>query len=104
MPERVVFESMVGEFRRVLLAIGFAEDRGERCARLFAENTRDGVVSHGLNRFPGFVTSCRNGTVDIAAEPSQAHELGVIEQWDGERGVGLLNAETAMARAIDIPV
>ena len=102
MPERVVFESMVSEFRRILLAIGFAEARGERCARLFAENTRDGVVSHGLNRFPGFVNSCRNGTVDIAAEPSLVHELGVIEQWDGERGVGLLNAEMAMARAIDI--
>ena len=102
MPERVGFENMVSEFRRVLLAIGFAEARGERCARLFAENTRDGVVSHGLNRFPGFVESCKGGTVDITAEPRMVRQLGVIEQWDGQGGVGLLNAEASMARAVAI--
>ena len=83
MPERVLFEDMISEFKRILLAVGFTEDRGERCARLFAENTRDGVVSHGLNRFPGFVESCKSGTVDVDADPRMVNQLGVIEQWDG---------------------
>ena len=102
MLERVDFESMVSALRRILLAIGFAPERGERCARLFAENTRDGVVSHGLNRFPGFVESCRRGDVDTTAEPRRVRQLGVIEQWDGQGGVGLLNAEASMGRAVEI--
>ena len=102
MVERVPFERLVAEFKRVLLAAGFAEERGERCARLFAENTLDGVVSHGLNRFPGFVESCRGDIVDVGAEPERVHRLGVVEQWDGRSGVGLLNAEAAMGRAIEI--
>lgn len=102
MVARVPFDTMVDEFKRVLLASGFAERHAERCARLFAENTRDGVVSHGLNRFPGFAASCRSGSVDVAAEPRLRHQLGVVEQWDGLNGVGLLNAERCMARAVEI--
>ena len=45
--------------------------------------------------------SCRTGVVDIHAEPTLVSRLGVIEQWDGNGGVGLLNAEVAMARAIE---
>ena len=99
--ERIPFD-VNAEFRRILLATGFSADRADRCARLFTENSRDGVMSHGLNRFPAFVDSCRDGTVDVHAEPSQVQRLGVIEQWDGKCGVGLLNAEFAMARAIAI--
>ena len=81
---------------------GFSAGRAGRCARLFAENTRDGVASHGINRFPGFVDSCRAGVVDVHAEPVPVNRLGAIEQWDGKGGVGLLNAEAAMARAVEL--
>ena len=60
------------------------------------------MASHGLNRFPGFVDSCRTGVVDVHAEPTLVSRLGVIEQWDGNGGVGLLNAEAAMARAVEM--
>ena len=81
---------------------GFSAGRAGRCARLFAENTRDGVESHGINRFPGFVDSCRAGVVDVHAEPVPVNRLEAIEQWDGKGGVGLLNAEAAMARAVEL--
>ena len=100
--ERISIDILHAEFRRILLELGFTEERGDRCARLFAENTCDGVVSHGLNRFPGFVRSCQDGTVDISAEPEILTRLGVIEQFDGNSGVGLLNAQFAMARAVEI--
>ena len=100
--ERISFETVFTELKRVLLKEGFTDERGDRCARLFAENTRDGVDSHGLNRFPGFVQSCRDGVVDIEAEPQLVRRLGVIEQWDGVGGVGLLNAQFSMARALEI--
>jgi 3-dehydro-L-gulonate 2-dehydrogenase len=100
--ERISFDTLHAEFRRILLNLGFSQDRGDRCARLFAQNTCDGVVSHGLNRFPGFVRSCQAGTVDIEATPELAARLGTIEQFDGNSGVGLLNAQFAMARAVEI--
>jgi len=46
---RVPFQTLSDEFYRVLTAVGFTGDRAKLCAKLFAENQRDGVYSHGLN-------------------------------------------------------
>jgi len=80
--------------------LGLADDRALHCARLFAETTRDGVYTHGLNRFPRFARSIENGSVDVNAEPIKLAGVGVIERWDGQRGVGNLNASASMQRAI----
>ena len=82
--------------------LGFAQDRAAKCARLFAETTRDGVYTHGLNRFPRFVESIGNGSVKVAAEPTKIAGFGALERWDGHRGVGNLNASACMQRAIDL--
>lgn len=100
--ERIPFDTVHTEFRRVLTSVGFTEEKADRTARLFAENTRDGVYSHGLNRFAGFVRGCQAGKVRLDVEPECVKQLGVIEQWDGKTGIGLLNAEAAMGRAIEI--
>ena len=100
--ERIPFEPVQAEFRRVLESVGFTLEKADRCACLFAENTLDGVYSHGLNRFPGFVRGVQAGKVATDVEPECTHSLGVIEQWDGKTGIGLLNAEIAMGRAISI--
>ena len=100
--ERIPFKELHAEFRRVLVSVGFTEAKADRCAELFAENTRDGVYSHGLNRFPEFVRGCQHGKVKLDVEPECVKQLGVIEQWDGRTGIGLLNAEIAMTRAIEI--
>jgi len=80
--------------------LGLADDRALHCARLFAETTRDGVYTHGLNRFPRFARSIENGSVDVNAEPIKLAGVGAIERWDGQRGVGNLNASASMQRAI----
>jgi hypothetical protein len=36
--------------RTILTKVGFSNERAAICARLFAETSRDGVYSHGLNR------------------------------------------------------
>lgn len=97
---RVPFDTMVREFVRVLRKLDFSGDRAEACARLFAEASRDGVYSHGLNRFPAFVSYVRQGVVDVHAEPKLVQSFGVLEQWDGLRGPGNLNARFSMGRAI----
>lgn len=97
---KVSFEELKSEFKRVLLKVGFEEERAEMCARIFAENSRDGVYSHGLNRFPVFVQMVKDGLIDVQAEPEKVGEHGVTEQWDGHLAPGMYTATKAMARAV----
>ena len=83
-----------------MLRLGLVPDRAAECARLFAETTRDGVYTHGLNRFPRFKESVANGSVDVNVVPTKTAGLGALERWDGHRGVGNLNAWMSMDRAI----
>jgi 3-dehydro-L-gulonate 2-dehydrogenase len=99
---RVPFADLFAALHRAMLDLGLVEERAAHCARLFAETTRDGVYTHGLNRFPRFVETVRNGSVDINAEPTKTAGLGAIERWDGHRGVGNLNAYASMQRAIEL--
>src|ERR1700692_3773313 len=89
---RISFEEVESRLADVLRGIGFSDARARLCARLFAETTRDGVYSHGVNRFARFVAMVRNGSVDPAAEPKMVARFGAMERWDGQRGPGNLNA------------
>ena len=61
---RIPFEKLKSEFKRVLLSLDFTGEKAEICAQIFAENSRDGVYTHGLNRFPGFVQYVKDGLVN----------------------------------------
>ena len=90
----------MNEFNRVLLKLSFSEERAEICAKIFADNSRDGVYSHGINRFPVFVNYVREGFIQINAEPKLIEQDGLIEKWDGQLGPGMYNATRAMDRAV----
>ncbi len=100
--KRVPFQTLRDEFYRVLASVGFADERGMLCARLFAENQRDGVYSHGLNRFPGFVNGLGSKQIDFRAQPEKTESFGALERWDGKMGVGLVNAHICMERATEL--
>ena len=93
---------MESEFSRVLGSIGFEPEAMGRCARLFAENTLDGVYTHGVNRFPRFVQYVKDGYIRVNAKPEKKLRAGAIEQWDGCLGPGPLNALFATERAMDL--
>lgn len=99
---RVPYQELVAVFRNVLVRAGFAPDRAELCATLFADASRDGVASHGLNRFPRFIDMIRLGVIDVSATPMTVARVGALERWDGRRGPGNLNAYAAMNAAIDL--
>ncbi len=96
----VPFELMKNEFKRILLGLSFTEQKAEICSHLFAENSLDGVYSHGLNRFPFFVKNVKEGIVDNNAEPELISTDKCIEHWEGNSGIGMYNATLAMNRAI----
>jgi 3-dehydro-L-gulonate 2-dehydrogenase len=102
MPVRIPCEHIAGALAAVLLKRGFERQRAALCARLFAETARDGVYSHGVNRFPRFIRMIENGSIDIHARPRLAMKTGALERWDGERGPGNLNAYACMGRALEI--
>jgi 3-dehydro-L-gulonate 2-dehydrogenase len=99
---RISYEQLKAEFKRVLISLNFTETNAGDCATIFADNSRDGVYSHGLNRFPVFVQYVKEQLVNPNAKPTQVSSFGAIEQWDGNLGPGMLNAELCMNRAIEL--
>jgi len=99
---RVPFEDLRTVLEQAMRRLGLSPDRAHLCARLFAETTRDGVYSHGLNRFPRFRAMVENGSIDVSATPTLTTAFGSIERWDGHRGIGNLNARSSMQRAIEL--
>lgn len=86
----------------VLLKHEFNSERAGLCARLFTDTSLDGVYSHGLNRFPLFVSMLQKGIVKAANEPGLVRAVNNFETWDGNLGPGNLNAWACMGRAIQL--
>src|SRR5580698_4084814 len=97
---RIPFDQVQQQLAAVLRKLGFYPNRAHTCARLFAETTCDGVYTHGINRFPRYVATIRNGSVLADAEPKLLAAHGALERWDGRRGPGNLNALAMMDRAL----
>lgn len=99
---RVDYHEMTDEFERVLSKYGFGPDDRKLLARLFADASRDGVSSHGLDRFPAFIDFIRKGHIHVDSRAVKVLSLGSFERWDGQKGPGPLNATIAMKRAVEI--
>ncbi len=99
---RVPYDDLYRALERATLRLGLRGERAALCARLFAETTRDGVYTHGLNRFPRFAAMVANGCIDVAAAPTRVAGAAALERWDGHLGPGNLNAYAAMERAIEL--
>ncbi len=99
---RVEYNTLLKEFERVVNKYGLRGDDGYLCAKLFADASRDGVYSHGLNRFPVFIENIKNGSIKVDKRPVLVSSFGSLERWNGQQGPGNINAYIAMKRAIEI--
>lgn len=100
--KRIPFNDLRETLYTILIREGFSEEKAAECARIFSENTLDGVASHGVNRFPRFVEQTREGIIQIDTEPEKTASFAAIEQWDGKHGIGPLNALFCTDRAMEI--
>lgn len=98
----ITYETMKSEFARILANLGFSERKADLCSEIFAVNSLDGIYSHGVNRFPTFITYIKNGYVKPEAEPGLIKSLGSLEQWNGNLGPGPLNGLFATERAMEL--
>lgn len=99
---RIHHDKMKSEFLRILLKVGFSDQKADECADIFTINSLEGVYSHGVNRFGRFIKNVRDGFVKPDAVPDLVHTAGSLEQWNGNLGPGPLNAVFATDRAMCI--
>ena len=99
---RIPYQQMKSEFFRILEKKGFSSDKAETCARIFTENSLDGVYSHGVNRFSRFVEFIDKKYIRVDNEPELKSASGAVEQWDGKLGPGPLNASMCTERAMTL--
>jgi len=99
---RISFQQMKQTFLAILLKHGFDENKAATIAKVFAENSLDGVYTHGVNRFARFIEYVNEGYVEKDNDPVLQHSFGVIEQWNGNKGPGILNALHCTERAINL--
>ena len=99
---RIPASQMEAEFTKILLKHGFRKDKALICAAVFTNNSVDGVLSHGVNRFSRFIKYIQRGLIDVDAEPELIHSAGAVEQWNGKLGPGPLNAIKCTERAMEL--
>lgn len=99
---RIPYLDLVSELKEILMKRGMTEEDAGLSSRLFVDASADGVHSHGLNRFPLFISLIDNGFVDVKAHPVVEDRIGIIERWNGNKGVGNINAWKATERAAEI--
>lgn len=99
---RVAYEEMRKEFCRILEKYGFTEGDAASAAAVFADNSLDGVYSHGYIRFQRIVEYLKKGVIDPNVKAECVMSFGAIERWDGHRGFGPLNARKAMDQACEL--
>ena len=74
-----------------------------RFAEIFAGNSLDGVYSHGMNRYPRYLSDMESGLCDAkVTQAERVSGLGGLEVWDAHFGVGPLIAQQMAERAIEL--
>lgn len=97
---RVSADEMTSTYQRILLKHGFSPEKARVTAQLFTDNGLDGIYTHSVNRFPKFIQYVQEGHVRPDMEAVCKNSNGSIEQWDGQSGVGVINALVCTDRAM----
>lgn len=97
---RVPFEQVKETIKKAFLNVGLTEEQAEECAKIHTQSSCDGVYSHGLNRVPRFCDYIKKGWVNTKSTPQLVKARGAAEHYDGGLGIGILNAEFCMKRAV----
>ena len=69
-----------------LLSNGCDEANAAAAARTISTAERDGAVSHGLFRLPGYIKSLRSGKVNGKAQPKPTQLTPAAIRLDGDNG------------------
>lgn len=84
-----------------LLRAGADDANAGAVARTVTTAERDGSVSHGLFRMPGYIASLRSGKVNGSASPQVSSPGSVTLRCDGQNGYAPLALERSLPELAD---
>ena len=99
---RIPIETAVEQLKKVLLSRGLDESKAEKVAREVAKSSLEGTYSHGINRFARLVSGIDQGIVRVDVMPEKINGYGAIENYDGQLGLGIVNASFCMDRSMEL--
>ena len=99
---RISFDEIKCTVKRILEMRKVDADDAEILSGIIANNSLDGVHTHGINRFPRIVSNLESGVIDASVEVTLTSAAGSMECWDGHYGIGAINAFKCMRRAIEL--
>jgi 3-dehydro-L-gulonate 2-dehydrogenase len=98
---RIPADQLVSHLAELFTRTGVSGPRSHRLAELFTQASADGVYSHGVHFVPGLLRSLRAGEIpDPQSDPQLVASFGALERYDGRSGLGPLNAEFCIDRAM----
>lgn len=98
----VHFDEMQKTVKQAFINAGLSESQADICAQIHTESSCDGIFSHGINRVARFVDYVKKGWINLDASPLKVSAMSSMEIYDGQRGIGIINALFAVERAMAI--
>ena len=95
----IKYDELKTLFKKILISRGFSEKNALAAATVFADNSLDGIYSHGCNRFPRVISYLDKKEIDPKAVATCEISFMAFQRWNGHRGFGPLNAYLAMDEA-----
>jgi delta1-piperideine-2-carboxylate reductase len=86
METRLRYDELLLRIRNALVANGYSSDAAAPIARTMAMCERDGTLSHGLLRLPGYVEAVRTGWADGRAIPTHVSSSASMIVKDANNG------------------
>jgi len=99
---RIYYDDLVKIFKDILTGRGVPEEEAYIAAKNFAGNSADGIYSHGANRFPRVISYIDKGCINVKGKPECEVAFGALERWNGNLGLGNVNAGICMDRAVQL--
>lgn len=99
----IVAEAITQQLYSCFEREGLTPERARRLTELCVAASADGVPSHGVNFAARMLRIIRRGSVpDVNSVPRLVSGFGAIDRYDGQLGLGVLNAEFCMQTAISL--
>lgn len=99
---RISYNDLLEKLKEILVKHGVTDQDAFDTAKVFAKNSLDGIYSHGVNRFPRFISYIKEGYVKVDKKAEVEFGFNGFERWNGNLGIGILNATQAMDRACEL--
>ena len=99
---KIEYDQMLDVFKRILRSRDLDEDDAALSAKIFADNSLYGVVSHGVNRFPRVIDYIDKGEICVHAKAETVFSTPLFERWECRRGLGFINAAKGISRAAEL--